>query len=93
MHFFRVGGSPSKKLAGTAVDEIMTIGGWKTESVAKYYIGVTSSGKVLGSRRKRSQSCASGCELPLSPELNISQRVRERIHQNAKNVWVRQPHA
>ena len=36
MHSFRVGGSLSKSLAGTVVDEIMKIGGWKTESVAKY---------------------------------------------------------
>ena len=36
-HSFRVGGSLSKSLAGTAVDEIMKIdGGGKTESVAKY---------------------------------------------------------
>ena len=50
MHSFRVGGSLSKSLAGTAVDEIMKIGGWKTESVAKYYIGATSSGQVRGSK-------------------------------------------
>ena len=37
MHSFRVGGSLSKSLAGTAVDEIMKIGGWKTERVARYY--------------------------------------------------------
>ena len=32
MHSFRLGGSLSKSLAGTAVDEIMKIGSWKTES-------------------------------------------------------------
>ena len=68
MHSFRVGGFLSKSLAGTAVDEIMKIAGWKTESVAKYYIGATSSGKVLGSKRTRGQSYASASELPLSPE-------------------------
>ena len=31
MHSFRVGGSIRKSLAGTAVDEIMKVGGWKTE--------------------------------------------------------------
>ena len=67
MHSFHVGGSLSKSLAGTAV-EIMKIGGWKTESVAKFYIGATSSEKVLGSKRKRGQSYASASELPLSPE-------------------------
>ena len=69
MHSFRVGGFLSKSLAGTAVDEIMQIGGWKTESVAKYYIGATSSGKVLGSKRTRGQSYASASELPLLPEI------------------------
>ena len=68
MHTFRVGGYLSKSLNGTAVDEIMKIGGWKTESVAKYYIGATSGGKVHGSKRKRGQSYASASELPLSPE-------------------------
>ena len=43
MHSFRVGGSLSKSLAGTAVDKIMKIGGWKTERVARYYIGPTTS--------------------------------------------------
>ena len=68
MHSFRVGGSLSKSLAGTVVDEIMKIGGWKTESVAKYHIGATSSDKIHGSKRKHGQSYASAIELPLSPE-------------------------
>ena len=34
MHSFRVGGSLARSLAGTAVDEIMKIGGWKTEAIA-----------------------------------------------------------
>lgn len=32
MHLFRVGGSLSKSLAVTRVDESIKIGGWKTES-------------------------------------------------------------
>ena len=32
---FRVGGSLSKSSARTAVDEIVKIGGWKTEQVAR----------------------------------------------------------
>ena len=43
MHSLRVGGSLCKSLAGTAVDEIMKIGGWKTKRVARYYIGATTS--------------------------------------------------
>ena len=68
MHPFRVGGSLSKSLAGTAEDEIMKIGGWKTEPVAKYYIGATSSGHVRGRKKNRGQSYADASELPLSPE-------------------------
>ena len=52
MHSFTVGGSLSKSLAGTAVDEIMKIGGWKTERVARYYIGATTSA-VATSKGKR----------------------------------------
>ena len=44
MHSFRVEASLSKSLAGMAVDESMPIGGSKTESVAKSYIGATASG-------------------------------------------------
>ena len=72
MYFFRVGGSPSTFRTGAAVDEIMKIGGWKTESIAQYKIGATSSGQV-GSERKCGQSCADVSELPLSP------RVPEKI--------------
>ena len=70
MHSIRVGGSLSNSLAGTAVDEIMKFGGWKTESVAKYYIGATSidSGRVHGSKRKRGQTYNDASELPLLPE-------------------------
>ena len=32
IHSFRVGGSPGTFLTEAAVDEIMKIGGWKTES-------------------------------------------------------------
>ena len=64
MHAFRVEGSLSKSLPGTAVDEIVKIGGWKTESVAKYYIGAITSGSVHDSKRKRGQSYASASELP-----------------------------
>ena len=43
IHSFRVGGSLSQSLAGTPVDEIMKIGGWKTRKVAEHYIGQTRS--------------------------------------------------
>lgn len=51
MHSFRVGISLGKSLAGTTMNELMKIGDWKTESVAKCYIGAASSGKVYGSKR------------------------------------------
>ena len=51
MHSFRVGGLLSKSLAGTAVDEIMKIGGWKTERVERYYIGQTTSAGANSERK------------------------------------------
>ena len=68
MHSYRVGGSLSKSLAGTAGDEVVNVGGWKTESIAKYYIATKSSGRVHGSKRKCSRSCPSAGELLLSFE-------------------------
>lgn len=69
MHSVRVGGSFSKSLALTAVDAIMKIGGWKTESVAKYYIGATSSGNVHGCKRRSARATyVDASELPLPPE-------------------------
>ena len=65
-HYFRVGGSVTKSLAGTAVDEIMKIGGWKTESIAKDYIGSTTSTGVRASKRTRDHGYARANELPLS---------------------------
>ena len=67
-HSFRVSGSLTRPLAGTAVDEIMKIGGWKTEAIAKSYIGATSSGRVEGGKRKRGQRYADASRLPLLPE-------------------------
>ena len=46
----------------------MNIGGGKTESLAKYYIGAASSGQVRGSKKKRGQSYVNASELPLSQE-------------------------
>ena len=68
MHSFRVGGSLTRPLAGTAVDEIMKIGGWTTEPIVKYPIGATSSGRVQVDKRKRGQRYADASRLPLSPE-------------------------
>ena len=65
MHSLRVSGSLSKSLAGTAVDVITKIGGWKTERIARYYIGATTSTTSVdtakgrhdgGSRRERDNS-------------------------------------
>ena len=67
MHSFRSGGSLSKSLAGTPMDEIMHMGGWKTESMARYYIGSTTSTRPAGAKRQREQACADASDLPLSP--------------------------
>ena len=74
VYCFRVGGSLGKSLDETAVDEIETIGGWKMESVAKFYIQATSSGKGRCAKTKRGQSYASASELPLSPEFRKKSR-------------------
>ena len=43
LHSFRVGGSVSQSLAGTHIDAIMEMGGWKTRKMAEHYVGVTCS--------------------------------------------------
>ena len=65
MHSFRVGGSVTKSLAGTAVNEIMKIAGWKTERIAKCSIGSTTSTGVRASKRTRDHGYARANELPL----------------------------
>ena len=49
------------------MDEIMHMGGWKTKSMARYYIGSTTSTRVAGAKRQREQACADASDLPLSP--------------------------
>ena len=75
MHSLSVGGSLSKSLAGAAVDEIMKIGGWKTERAARCYIGPTTSAGANskgngkrdgGSQRARDNSYAIAVDFPLS---------------------------
>ena len=46
MHSFRVGGSLSKSLADLPVDEILPLGGWRTEVMARHYIWATTSEAV-----------------------------------------------
>ena len=63
-------------------------------SVAKYYTGATSTGKVLGSKRTRGQSYASASELPLSPEFQADfSACARKDGPNDKKVWVKQPRA
>ena len=93
MHSFRVRGSLSESLGGTTVYEIIQIGGWKTESVARYcYIGATSSsGHMRGSKRKRRQSYADTSELPLSPKFETDfAACAGKQWGKAKNVWMSQ---
>ena len=68
MHSFRVGGSVSESLAGTALDEIMKLGGWRSERVATAYIGATTSGAAKGQRRQLGAAYDSADKLPLSPD-------------------------
>ena len=80
MYSFRVGGSLTRSLSGTAVNEIMKIGGCKTEQITNYNIGATSSGRVRDGKRKRGQSYADASRIPLSLEFDkqISQHVCAR---------------
>ena len=66
LYSFRVGGSVTKSFAGTAVDEIMTIGRWKPESIAKYYIGSITSTGVQASKKTQDHSYAHANDLSLS---------------------------
>ena len=67
MHPFRSGGSVSKSLAGTPMDEIMHMGGWNTESMVRYYIGSTTSTRVAEAKRLRELAFADASDWPLSP--------------------------
>ena len=62
--------------AGTAVDEIVNIGGCKTDRVPRYYIGATASAATVetakgrrdgGSRRERDNSYATAMDFPPFP--------------------------
>ena len=73
MHSFRVGGSLSKLVEGTAVD-IMKIGRLKTAQVPRYYIGTTSAPRGaagqkrngVSKRQRESDYYATAMSLPLS---------------------------
>ena len=67
MHSFRVGGSVSESLAGNAVDEIMKLGGWRSERVATNYIGATTSAAAKGKRRSLDAVYEAADNLPLTP--------------------------
>ena len=87
MHSFRVEGSLTRSLAGTAVGEIMKIGGCKTEALAKYDI-VAASTVVAGSRATRENAASAtrtlvGFLCTPSSE-NKSQHVRDRIEASLK---------
>ena len=85
MNSFRGGGSLRKYLAGTAVDEITKIGGWETESVAKYYSGATSSKNAHGTRGNAARTTLAlasyQCRLSFK---TIPHRVREMIYQKSR---------
>ena len=68
MHPFRVGSSLTISLAGMAVDEMLKMDVWKTESIAKCYIGAVFSGRMRGGKSKRGQGYEDASRLPLSPD-------------------------
>lgn len=58
MHSLRVGASLRESRAGRIVDDIMKPEGWKTTSVAEYYIGSTTSTANTAKRRKAESDSA-----------------------------------
>ena len=59
LHSFRVGGSLSRAMAGEAIEQIMQVGGWKTEAIARYYVEPSA-------KRRRAQDYSAANEAPLS---------------------------
>ena len=55
MHSFRVGGALSQQLAGTPVDAIMRLAGWKTRSMAQRYIRATTNQGSPEAKRVKTQ--------------------------------------
>ena len=87
VHPFRVGGSVSKSLAGTAVDEIIKVRGWKTERTAKYYIGSATSTRAPASKRTRDHACAHANEVALSQAFESDfLRVHAEVHLNMRTI-------
>ena len=70
MHSVCVGGSVTESLACAAVDKIIKIGRWNTESIAKYYMGSTTSTGVRASKRTRDHGYARANESPLSQKFD-----------------------
>ena len=66
--FLSLGRLPQHISDRAAVDEIMKIGGWKTESTAEYKIRATSSGQV-GSTRIYGKRYSGDRGLPLPPRV------------------------
>lgn len=56
-HYFQIGGSLSRSLAGTAVDKVTKIGRWKMEAVARYYIGVAASSALAAASKAKARWC------------------------------------
>ena len=87
MHSFRVEVSVGRPLGGTAIHEIMKLGGWKTERVVRYYIGATTGASAATSKQKRDEgpkrdrdSCyATAIDLPLSPAFRKVFRVQTAV--------------
>lgn len=59
MHSFRVGGSLSRSLAGESIEQIMQVGGWKTEAITRYYVEPSA-------KRQRARTYNAANAAPLS---------------------------
>lgn len=53
VHSFRVGGSLTRSLASKTVEQIMQMGGLKTEAIARYNVEPSSAGAYIHRRKQR----------------------------------------
>ena len=70
MHSFRVGGAASHQMSGTPFDVLMEYVGWKSDGVARRYIGATPSatGLLAGAKREYETAFKDADALAATPE-------------------------
>lgn len=72
MHPLRVGGAASHNMDGTAMNVLMEYAGWKSATIARKYVGVTSSAAAAGVKRSRETASIEADALPLFEQFERS---------------------